>query len=231
MYTIYEHIAPNGKRYIGQTCQSLSRRWRNGNGYVRNTYFYRAILKYGWDNFQHNTICKCATLEEANRIESDLIAQYRTNSPEYGYNISGGADGSGRVAERTRKLMSQARKGKFAGSANPNYGRKHTDAERAKMSEIQREYFRTHRSPRLGITVSEETRRKQSISRRNSIKAQESIQRLNQSKAKKVRCIETNVIYPSTHEVERQTGFRQGNIAAACRGKYEKSYGFHWEYV
>lgn len=231
MYTIYEHIAPNGKRYIGQTCQQLSRRWRNGNGYVRNTYFYRAIEKYGWDNFQHNVICQCATLEEANRVEADLIARYKTNKPAYGYNISGGGDGSERVAESTRILMSQLRKGRFVGADNPNHGRKHTESERERMSKKAREYFSTHKNPRLGIKASEETRRKQSAGRKNSKKAQESIRRLNQSKAKKVRCIETDTIYPSTHEVERQTGFRQGNIAATCRGEYVQAYGFHWEYV
>jgi len=231
MYTIYEHISPSGKKYIGQTCQRLARRWRNGYGYVRNTYFYRAIEKYGWDNFQHNIICQCETLEEANKVESELIAQFKTNDPQYGYNISGGADGRERVAESTRLLMSQIRKGKFTGANNPNYGRKHTESERAKMSKIQREYFSTHANPRLGATASDETRRKMSISRRNSIKAQQAIKRLNQSKAKRVKCVETDIIYPSTREVERQTGFRQGNIAAACRGVYAQAYGFHWVYV
>ena len=231
MYTIYEHVSPSSKKYIGQTCQRLARRWRNGYGYVRNTYFYRAIEKYGWDNFQHNIICRCETLEEANKVESELIARYKTNDPQYGYNISGGADGRERVAESARTLMSSLRKGKFAGENNPNYGRKHTAEERAKMSHELIKYFSNHRSSRLGVKASEETRQKQSISRRNSTKAQDSIRRLNQSKAKKVRCVETGTIYPSTHEVERQTGFRQGNIAAACRGDYAQAYGFHWEYA
>lgn len=231
MYTIYEHVSPNGKKYIGQTCQRLTRRWRNGYGYVRNTYFYRAIEKYGWDNFQHNVICQCETLEEANKVESELIARFKTNDPQHGYNISGGADGRERVAESTRILMASVRKGKFTGVNNPNYGRKHTAEEREKMSRAQKEYFSNHKSHRLGVKASEETRQKLSIGRKNSVKAQDSIRKLNQSKAKKVKCIETGTIYPSTHEVERQTGFRQGNIASACRGVYAQAYGFHWEYA
>lgn len=231
MYTIYEHISPSGKKYIGQTCQSLNRRWRNGNGYSGNTYFYRAIKKYGWDGFRHNVICRCKTLEEANRIESELIARYKTNNPEYGYNISGGGDGSARVAESTRKLMSERRKGKFAGADNPCYGRQHTESEREVMSRKSKEYYSTHSSPRLGVKASQETRQRQSIARKNSVKAREAIERLNQSKAKKVLCVETGTIYNSTHEVERKTGFRQGNIAATCRGVYSQAYGFHWEYV
>ena len=231
MYVIYEHVSPSGKRYIGQTCQTTNRRWRNGNGYVNNTYFYRAIKKYGWDSFEHNIIQMCKTLDEANKAEAELIARYKTNDPAHGYNISGGNDGSGKVSESTRRLMSEIRKGKFAGANNPNYGRKHTEKERQTMSQKAKEYFSSHASPRLGVKATQATRERLSISRKNSIKAQESIARLNKSKAKKVRCIETGVVYCSTHEVERETGFRQGNIAAACRGEYEKSYGFHWEYV
>lgn len=231
MYLIYEHVSPSGKRYIGQTCQRTSRRWRNGNGYINNKYFYRAINKYGWDNFDHRIICKCQTLEEANKVESELIEKYRSDNPQYGYNISGGGDGARHVAESTRKLLSELRKGKFVGENNPNYGRKHTQAERELMSKIQKEYFSTHDSPRLGAIRSKESRQKQSESRKNSVKAQRAINHLNKSKAKKVRCIETGVVYCSTHEVQRQTGFSQSNIAATCRGVYAQAYGFHWEYV
>lgn len=231
MYQIYEHISPSGKRYIGQTCQSLSRRWRNGLGYIRNKYFYRAIEKYGWDNLQHCVLCQCSTLAEANRVEADLIAKYKSNDPRYGYNISGGGDGSTRVAESTRRLMSRLRKGRFVGKDNPNYGRKRSAEERARMSAALREYYSTHVSPRRGAPLSEEARSKMSASRKKSTRAQEAIRRLNQSKAKPVRCIETGTVYSSTHEVERQKGYRQGNIAAACRGEYAQAYGFHWEYV
>lgn len=44
-YKIYAHInKTNGKIYIGQTCrENVNQRWRNGNGYVNNVSFYRAI--------------------------------------------------------------------------------------------------------------------------------------------------------------------------------------------
>jgi len=231
MYTIYEHISPSGKRYIGQTCQQLERRWRNGNGYVRNAYFYRAIQKYGWENFIHREICKCETLKDANKIEAELIAKYQTNDPEYGYNISNGGDGSGKVAEITRQRLSLAKKGTFLGKENPNYGRKHTEKERRLMSQKQKEYFATHVSPRLGAVRSDESKRKQSESRRKSEKARTAILSLNRSKSKPVLCVETQRVYASTHEVERVHGYRQGNIAAACRGVYQQAYGLHWMYV
>ena len=38
-------------------------------------------------------------------------------------------------------------------------------------------------------------------------------------------------IWPSTNEVQRQTGFSQGNISLAANGKYKQAYGFIWKYV
>ena len=231
MYQIYKHTSPSGKSYIGQTCQPLNRRWRNGHGYAQNAYFYRAIQKYGWESFSHEVLFVVDSLEEANRIEEALIAELKSNNPSFGYNISGGADGSARVSEQTRRKMSAAKKGKFSGSANPNYGRKHTSQERKVMSEKSLRYFSTHPSPRKGTKASSEVRRKMSDSRKQSDKAQEAIRKLNASKAKRVLCIETGIVYRSVHDAANQCGLSQGNISAACRGVYKQAYGFHWEYV
>ena len=38
-------------------------------------------------------------------------------------------------------------------------------------------------------------------------------------------------IWPSTKEVQRQTGFSNGNISLAANGKYKQAYGFIWKYV
>lgn len=52
-YTVYMHITPSGKRYIGITCRKPEYRWNNGKGYEANEHFYSAINKYGWDNIKH----------------------------------------------------------------------------------------------------------------------------------------------------------------------------------
>lgn len=231
MFKIYIHTAPNGKKYVGQTSQPENRRWRNGHGYVSNRHFYRAIQKYGWDNIHHEVVRRCETLKEANEIEADLIAELKSNDPKYGYNISGGGDGKNRVAESTRRLMSKARKGKRTGKSNPNYGRKHTPEERRVMSEKTKGRFVGEKSPLWGKHPSDATRAKMSASRKASKKARACIQALNQSKAKKVRCVETGDVYESARGAARKLGYSQGNISSACRGDHEKAYGFHWEYV
>ena len=49
--------------------------------------------------------------------------------------------------------------------------------------------------------------------------------------SKQVLCIETGVVYTSTHQVERQLGFSNSYISKCCNGKYKQAYNFHWKYV
>lgn len=108
-WCVYKHDSPSGKVYIGITCQKLNRRWRDGEGYNRNTYFYRAIQKYGWDNFQHNILESNLTEKEANLKEIEYIEKYKSNNPEYGYNIESGGNASKMSESSKRKLSKIAR--------------------------------------------------------------------------------------------------------------------------
>lgn len=90
-FKVYMHTSPNNKRYIGITCQRPIKRWGgNGCGYVGNEYFWRAIQKYGWDNFQHEILFECLTKEEAEQKEIELIAYYDTTNSSKGYNMTAG---------------------------------------------------------------------------------------------------------------------------------------------
>lgn len=121
-YTVYMHVSPSGKRYIGITSKKPEYRWNNGKGYIGNKHFTNAIEKYGWDNFQHIIIAKGLSEEEAKEMEIELIAEYDSTNQDKGYNISLGGDGIKGVnprdymteeakRERDRKL-SEAKKGK-----------------------------------------------------------------------------------------------------------------------
>lgn len=52
---------------------------------------------------------------------------------------------------------------------------------------------------------------------------------LNKNK-KRVKCIDTNTIYPSMKEAERQTGILTGGITHSCRNQ-TRAGGYLWEYV
>ena len=109
-YTIYMHKNKiNGKMYIGQTCQKVEYRWENGTKYDQCPVFYRAIQKYGWDNFEHIILKENLTLEEANYWEEYYISYYHTwvDDPQCnGYNLQKG--GSNReIAEETKEKLRQ----------------------------------------------------------------------------------------------------------------------------
>ena len=130
-YTVYRHISPSGKVYIGITCMKPEYRWNHGKGYreIDQPVFSRAIKKYGWDNITHEILYSGLTERDAKNLEINLIKQYK--SLGLSYNITDGGDGfrgathmKGRKAsEETKRKMREARKGTNRGSANPMYGR------------------------------------------------------------------------------------------------------------
>lgn len=88
-FTVYMHICPNGKKYIGVTCRDVNKRWINGNGY-KGQFFYTAIKKYGWDNIQHIIVIENLTQKQADIMEIDLIKYWDTANKKNGYNIAKG---------------------------------------------------------------------------------------------------------------------------------------------
>lgn len=89
---IYCYTSPSGKKYVGQTIQKLSDRARQGKGYKKCSVFYRAIQKYGFENFQVE-ILEEAPQELLDTKEKEWIDYLDTQTPN-GYNISEGGGGS-----------------------------------------------------------------------------------------------------------------------------------------
>lgn len=89
-YVVYVHInKTNLKVYVGQTGQSLQRRWRDGKGYLNcDTYFSNAIKKYGWDSFEHIVLEEGLTKSEADFYEKMYIREYKSYDRRYGYNLN-----------------------------------------------------------------------------------------------------------------------------------------------
>lgn len=84
----------NGKCYIGQS-ENIARRWRahrsaafNPNADNYDITLYRAIRKYGIDNFTFTVLKECE-LSELNELEIKFIQEYNCIAPN-GYNLSAG---------------------------------------------------------------------------------------------------------------------------------------------
>jgi group I intron endonuclease len=110
-YIVYEHKNKiNNKRYIGITCRSVQKRWQNGKGYIANEHFYRAIIKYGWEEFEHNILFCFFSKKEAEEKEIYLIKKYKSNDYNFGYNIQEGGFSS-KHSQKTKNKISFANKG------------------------------------------------------------------------------------------------------------------------
>ena len=135
LYCVYIHRnTVNNKRYVGITSKpDPKERWgRAGNGYYNNRHFYAAIQKYGWTAFEHIIVAEKLTVDEACRLEQELIAKYQSNDPLYGYNICTGGETNILLQESLDKIskknkgrvMSDEVKRRRAENPNPPKARK-----------------------------------------------------------------------------------------------------------
>jgi group I intron endonuclease len=118
----------NGKRYVGQTVNSLEFRWSQHKRQGGSPYLSRAVKKHGEENFLIEAICEPPTVELMNEIEAEYIERYCTLAPN-GYNLTVGGVAP-KHHEDTRKKMS------FSHSGKPNpYGHDWTQERRLKASQ------------------------------------------------------------------------------------------------
>jgi group I intron endonuclease len=141
IYKITNNI--NSKIYIGQTIDSLDKRWKRHNWKCttnRNAMaITSAIKKYGKENFTIEEIDKAENLTELNEKEVYYIKLYNSISPN-GYNLTSGGDNK-RLSEETKIKISKS-----------NKGRKISEETRKKLSESHK-----------GIRMKDSTKKKLSI--------------------------------------------------------------------
>jgi group I intron endonuclease len=129
VYLLYCRVSRKG--YVGQTTQTLKRRWQKhcadaqtGSEYL----IHRAIRKYGEDAFELSVLAEADNLPALDQIEIEQIEKQGTLAPN-GYNIKEGGHHPD-FSDETRKKISNAIKGE----KNHNYGKKFSDETRAKIS-------------------------------------------------------------------------------------------------
>ena len=137
---VYIYTFPNGKKYIGQTKNTLAQRAGSKGHRYKGQLVYNAIEKYGWNNIQKE-IFKCKSKEEMDELEKQLILKYKTQDRNFGYNIEPGGYESKSISEETRKKLSLAHSGEknyfygkhYRGKDHPMFGKHHTEEAKQKM--------------------------------------------------------------------------------------------------
>lgn len=210
VYVIANKI--NGKQYVGQTTQSLQRRWaahcQKTNGCSAIS---RAIQKYGKDNFIIKIIHNANSIKELNKMEKFFIKKLDTMGVN-GYNLTTG--GLNFVySEASKRKMSKAKIGK----PGLTKGVKCSEATKRKISKaltgriISKETKQKIKIAHIGKKHTEESKRKMSTNRLNR---------------RPIICNETQEIFESITEASRRMRVSLGGICDALNGRCGYAKGF-----
>ncbi len=219
-WCVYIHTCPNGKVYIGITSKKPELRWKKGKGYLQNNHFQNAILKYGWDNIKHEIIQDNLSKENACELEKYYIGLFQSNKYEFGYNRSTGgefpAEGFHHTDE-SKKKISNAFIGRFAGELNPMYGihDNHICDESGHLPKQTRE--------RISIKAKERYKQDKNYAKK--------MQGFNEKKMRAVNQYDLNgnfiMQYKSRNEAHQITGICPQTIHKVCKRVLTKSGDFH----
>lgn len=119
MFKIYKLTFPSKKSYIGITKQTFEERMSN-HKYVAfhkknrnyNLLLYKAIRKYGWDNFTKEVILDKVAENKIDELERQYIKNLNTLAPN-GYNLESGGIRNKNHSEKSKKKISKSLKGKY----------------------------------------------------------------------------------------------------------------------
>ena len=180
VYKITNTLCPEGKYYIGYSC-NINRRWgihksTLRGGYHCNIRMQRAYEKYGSDCFDYEILQECETEEEAKNVELSYLEDLTIRDKLYNlhYNSSGGdmltfhpdreqiiEKRAIEQKKRNSELTQEEYKRRFCtktGEKNGMYGRTHTNEVKKLFSEMHK--CNTYC---LGKKASQETKDKLSV--------------------------------------------------------------------
>lgn len=235
-YTVYMHKLFDGRVYIGITSKTTKRRWQNGHGYSKHTYFYNAIQKYGWDAFEHIILFQGLTKEEAEKEEVRLIKEYQSTDHSKGFNIANGGSSAVPLSDETKQKLREKATGKRA-----------SEETRRKMSETRRgkkqspEHIKKRAAKRVGKHLSEETKAKISKAHLGIGKGtplrEETKRKISENNGKKRKVVQLSnsgeilSIFNSMSEAGRAVGVSCQEIWHVANHRQSRAGGYRWEYV
>lgn len=241
-YCVYCHLNKiNGKKYIGITCQEPNKRWRlDGKGYKGQRKFWNAILKYGWNNFEHIILYDKLSELEAQLIEERLIKEYDTINN--GYNAQDGGNVTTH-SQITLQKISAAMKGHthteetiqlITKIKQENSGKKVMCVETKNVYNSLGEAMRMTGVDKSSIAkVCKGLQHSAGGYHWKFVGKYESENKNStfDQRLKKVKCITTNKIYNSVTEASKDTGCDPSAICKVCKGIYKTTKKLKWQWI
>ena len=221
----------NGKFYIGQTIQTLQRRWNDHvsdtNNLSDDMVIHLAMRKYGVNMFTMEPIhiveyeTKIELKNQLNELEIQAIEQLK---PEYN-TAKGGLGHAGLTIPRF-------------GADNHFYGKKHTEEAKKRIGE-------SSKGRCLGIKLSEETKKKISEGKKGDkhplknnpeflLRAIQHMQSLIQSNKKRVSQFTDDDMFiqefESVKDAAESINVAPSSVTICLKGRSKTSGGFKWKY-
>ena len=233
-YKVYKHINKiNGKCYIGITSLEPNKRFgKNGIYYKECTYFWNAIQKYGWDNFEHIIIADNLTKEQACEYEVNLIEHMKSERPDDCYNILVGGD----LGRKGVPITEEYRE-KFRGEKNP-FAKSvicietnrvfDTVTEACKFYHVDRSNIA--RACRTGMACGKDGDIKLHWAYYNKEDKTFNVTKI-RTRNKRVYCETTGLYFNSLKEASEYYNVPYDGIWHSCKYHNATSYGYVWRYA
>lgn len=215
---IYRYISPNGKSYIGQTTTSLVKRsGKRGKMYFGCKVFYKAIVKYGFENFKVEILGEYE-LNQLDKMEAYYIYKFNSLIP-YGYNMK---DSGQNTSRKENPIYAYNLDGTFykkyfcQNDARKEFNINGSDITKCmdgKLHFVRGKIWRREYTPTV----------KPVLTGKNG--------------AKPVIQIDPNTnkiinIYDSASSAARALGLsRPSGISECCNGKHKTSAGYRWQFL
>lgn len=207
IYKIINNI--NSKIYVGKTIYTAEKRYKSHLQQLDDgTAIHNAMKKYGVENFSFVILeDNIENKEELSKKEIYWIKTLNSLVPN-GYNIAqGGEGGNGTHARNLMKWRED----------NP-------DKAKENIQKLN-DWVKNNKD------LVKEANKKGSLSRKEKY-GKDITKKANEASKKKVRCVETGIVYDSVKEAAISLGYANGShIGQVCNNKRKMACNYHWQWV
>jgi group I intron endonuclease len=207
MIGIYKITSPTGKIYIGQSINIPERlRQYKNEKCIAQPKLYNSIKKHGFDTHTVEVLHECL-VSDLNRLECYYIDLYRSFGSKHGMNLRSGGGANHKCSEETKDKIRKKRQLQTF-----------SEETRKKLSDIARNRSKED-NKRIwgGKSVSDETRRKLSISSTGRKHRPETIEKMSMvQKGKKVSDLAKQNMKNAKQNISKETRFK---MSLARKGK------------
>lgn len=253
MLIVYLATGPTGKQYVGVTSRGIEVRKSQHQHYAvikrLDTKFYRAIRKYGFQNFSWTILHRCTSTEEMNAREIAEITLRDTYHSGYNSTIGGeGANGYRKTPEQLEK-HTIAQRARFQRHDQRAHAAKTVTAFVAENPELHYEYAERRKRVLRSAPLRQSASKKQSayaaanpgaMAARGEKLSQtfkdnpEIRKRISRALGgKPIEVIKDGKViatFDTKGECARTLGVNGGNISFVLRGKREYAGGYQFRY-